>query len=156
MLVPVKWASAARVNVVCIVMASPLFHRSRGAYACRTSPPVLGSARRGDDRPELAAARRQLARRSSSVAKKSESEKRKTHLFWRSAQYARANRPSQSREGRPTDPLPRESLAPLSQHLRWIDAIFAPEELGELGRAAKPCSAAIRASDCVWPGRNVS
>jgi hypothetical protein len=66
------------------------------------------------------------------VATKSESEKRKTNLFSESARCARANPFS------PSDAtLSGEDVAPFPQQLRWIDAVFAPEEPGELGRTAE-------------------
>jgi hypothetical protein len=35
--------------------------------------------------------------------------------------------------GNPAVVLPGEDVAPLPQHLRWIDAVFASEELSEPG-----------------------
>jgi hypothetical protein len=90
-LIPVE-----RVKVVGLPSTSPLFHCRHGVYPWGASTPVLGSARRGDARSGATAARSQLFRRFPAVAKKSESEKRKTHLFSGSARYARANPSSPS------------------------------------------------------------
>jgi hypothetical protein len=42
-----------------------------------------------------------------------------------------------------------EGVAPLSQHLRRIDTVFAPEVWANRVGLLKPCSAAIRASASV-------
>src|SRR6516164_8423044 len=155
-----------------------------------------------DARSRATAARRQLTLRFPTVAKKNESEKRKTNLFAispigackplsprgpRSSQAGHcASAPTHSHDSLggggsllcrhtgeglclgqnwfpafPTEPvrglkahgktrrqcrnefyegvraLASENEAPVSQHLRWIDAIPAPEELGKLRRTAK-------------------